>query len=368
MYLKKAKTIVIKIGSSIIIDENKKIRKKWLTEFAKDIKDLLKQKKNVILVSSGAIALGCKKLNLSKQNIKLDKSQAVASIGQIELMNLFNKIFSSKKINLSQILLTLEDTEKRRRAINAKRTFENLFELGFVPVVNENDSIATTEIKYGDNDRLASRVAQISGADCLVLLSDVDGLYTQNPKLFKNSQLIKEIKNIDSDIEKIATKSIGQHGTGGMKTKIEAAKICQLSGCMMVIANGLLERPIKKIIEKNKCTWFLPKISKLDARKKWIIGSVSPKGELVIDDGAINALKKGKSLLAAGIKKVNGTFSKGDHIKILDKNLKEYARGLSSFSSEETVKIQGQHSNKITELLGYISKSEVVHKDDMVEV
>jgi glutamate 5-kinase len=368
MYLKKSKTIVIKIGSSIIIDENKKIRKKWLTEFAKDIKDLLKQKKNVILVSSGAIALGCKKLNLSKQNIKLDKSQAVASIGQIELMNLFNKIFSSKKINLSQILLTLEDTEQRRRAINAKRTFENLFELGFVPVVNENDSIATTEIKYGDNDRLASRVAQISSADCLVLLSDVDGLYTQNPKLFKNSKLIKEIKNIDLDIEKIATKSISEHGTGGMKTKIEAAKICQLSGCMMVIANGLLERPIKKIIEKNKCTWFLPRVSKLDARKKWIIGSVSPKGELVIDDGAINALKKGKSLLAAGIKKVNGKFNKGDHIKILDKNLKEYARGLSSFSSEETIKIQGQHSNKINELLGYISKSEVVHKDDMVEI
>ena len=368
MYLKKSKTIVIKIGSTILIDEKRIIRKKWLAEFAKDIKDLLDQKKNIILVSSGAIALGCKKLNLNKKNLKIDKSQAIASVGQIELMNLFNKIFSSKKINLSQILLTLEDTEQRRRAINAKRTFENLFELGFVPVVNENDSIATTEIKYGDNDRLASRVAQISGADCLVLLSDVDGLYTQNPKLFKNSQLIKEIKNIDSDIEKIATKSIGQHGTGGMKTKIEAAKICQLSGCKMVIANGLLERPIKKIIEKNKCTWFLPKISKLDARKKWIIGSVSPKGELIIDDGAINALKKGKSLLAAGIKKVNGTFSKGDHIKILDKNLKEYARGLSSFSSEETIKIQGQHSNKISELLGYISKSEVVHKDDMVEI
>ena len=368
MYLKKSKTIVIKIGSSIIIDENRKIRKKWLTEFAKDIKDLLNQKKNVILVSSGAIALGCKKLNLSKQNIKLDKSQAVASIGQIELMNLFNKIFSLKKINLSQILLTLEDTEQRRRAINAKRTFENLFELGFVPVVNENDSIATTEIKYGDNDRLASRVAQISSADCLVLLSDVDGLYTKNPKLFKNSKLIKEIKNINLDIEKIATKSISEHGTGGMKTKIEAAKICQLSGCMMAIANGLSERPIKKIIEKNKCTWFLPKVSKLDARKKWIIGSVSPKGELVVDDGAINALKKGKSLLAAGIKKVNGKFNKGDHIKILDKNLIEYARGLSSFSSEETIKIKGQHSNKINELLGYISKSEVVHKDDMVEI
>jgi len=368
MHLNKSKTIVIKIGSSIIIDENKKIRKKWLTEFAKDIKNLLKQKKNVILVSSGAIALGCKKLNLSKQNLKIDKSQAVASIGQIELMNLFNKIFSLEKINLSQILLTLEDTEQRRRAINAKRTLENLFELEFVPVVNENDSIATTEIKYGDNDRLASRVAQISSADCLILLSDVDGLYTQNPKLFKNSKLIKEIKNIDLDIEKIATKSISEHGTGGMKTKIEAAKICQLSGCKMVIASGLVERPIKKIIEKNKCTWFLPKVSKLDARKKWIIGSISPKGELIIDGGAINALKKGKSLLAAGIRKVNGKFNKGDHIKILDKNLKEYARGLSSFSSEEIIRIQGQHSNKIDEILGYISKSEVVHKDDMVEI
>ncbi len=368
MYLKKSKTIVIKIGSSIIIDKNKKIRKRWLAEFAKDIKDLLKQKKNIILVSSGAIALGCKKLNLSKQNLKIDKSQAIASIGQIELMNLFNKIFSSKKINLSQILLTLEDTEQRRRAINAKRTFENLFELGFIPVVNENDSIATTEIKYGDNDRLASRVAQISGADCLVLLSDVDGLYTKNPKLFSNSKLIKEIKNIDLNIEKIATKSISEHGTGGMKTKIEAAKICQLSGCLMVIANGLLERPIKQIIKKNKCTWFLPKVSKLDARKKWIISSVSPKGELIIDEGAISALKKGKSLLAAGIKKINGKFNKGDHIKIMDISLKEYARGLSSFSSEEINKIKGQHSNKINALLGYISKSEVVHKDDMVEV
>ena len=368
MYLENSKTVVIKIGSSLLINEKKIIRKKWLSEFAKDIKHLKDENKNIILVSSGAIALGCKKLNLSKKNLKLDKSQAVASIGQIELMNLFNKIFSSKKINISQILLTLEDTEQRRRAINAKRTFDNLFKLGFVPVVNENDSIATTEIKYGDNDRLASRVAQISSADCLILLSDVDGLYTKNPKINKNAQLIKEIKNIDINIEKIAKKSIGEHGTGGMKTKIDAAKVCQLSGCSMAIANGTYLRPIKKILENNECTWFLPKISKLDARKKWIISSISPKGELVIDDGAINALKKGNSLLAAGIKKVNGKFNKGDHIKILDKNMKEYARGLSSFTSDEISKIQGQHSNKINELLGYISKSEVVHKDDMVEV
>ena len=368
MLLNKSKTVVVKIGSSLLIDQNNQIRKKWLSGFSADIKDLINQKKNVIIVSSGAIALGCKKLKLKKSSLKIDKSQAVASIGQIELMNLLNKIFSVKKVNLSQMLLTLEDTEQRRRAINAKRTFQNLFQLGFVPVVNENDSIATSEIKYGDNDRLASRVAQISNADCLVLLSDVDGLYTKNPKLFKDSKLIKEIKTIDDKINKIAKKSISNYGTGGMKTKIEAAKICQLSGCSMVIANGLVERPIKKILEKNNCTWFLPKISKLDARKKWIISSVSPKGDLIIDEGAINALKNGKSLLAAGIKKVHGIFKKGDHIRILDKNLIEYARGLSSFSSKEINKIQGQHSKKINDLLGYITKSEVVHKDDMVEI
>ena len=368
MYLKNSKIIVIKIGSSLLIDENKKIRKKWLSEFSKDIKDLLNQNKRIIIVSSGAIAMGCKKLNLSKKNLKLDKSQAVASIGQIELMNLFTETFLKNKINISQILLTLEDTEQRRRALNAKRTFENLFQLNFVPIVNENDSIATSEIKYGDNDRLASRVAQISSADSLILLSDVEGLYTTNPKINKNAKLIKEIKNIDKNIEQISTKSVGEHGTGGMKTKIDAAKICQLSGCIMAIANGLPLRPIKKIIEKNNCTWFLPKISKLDARKKWIISSISPKGQLIIDDGAKEALTKGKSLLAAGIKKVLGKFNKGDHIKIIDKDYKEFARGLSSFSSDEVLKIMGHHSNKIQDLLGYISKSEVVHKDDMVEI
>jgi glutamate 5-kinase len=200
------------------------------------------------------------------------------------------------------------------------------------------------------------------------LLSDVDGLYTQNPKIYKDARLLKVIKNIDQNIEKIAKKSISTHGTGGMKTKIDAAKICQLSGCKMAIANGLSSRPIKKIINENNCTWFLPKISKLDARKKWIISSVSPKGELFIDDGAKQALKKGKSLLATGIKKISGKFKKGDHIKIKDKQNNEYARGLSSFSSEEILKIMGHHSKEIEKLLGYISKSEVVHKDDMVEV
>ena len=368
MYLKNSKTIVIKIGSSLLIDNNMKIRQKWISEFTKDIKELQNQNKKIIIVISGAIALGCKKLGLEKKNLKLDQSQAVASIGQIELMNLFKKNFSKKKINLSQILLTLEDTEQRRRAINAKRTINNLFALNFIPVVNENDSTATSEIKYGDNDRLASRVAQISGADCLILLSDVDGLYTKNPKVFKDGKLIKEIKKIDKYIEQMANKRTGVYGSGGMKTKIDAAKICQLSGCSMAIANGLSLRPIKKILKNNNCTWFLTKVSKLDARKKWIISSVSPKGEVVIDDGAIEALKSGKSLLAAGIKKVNGKFNKGDHIKILNKNLIEYARGLSSFNSSEIALIKGRHSNKIEGILGYVTKSEIVHKDDMVEV
>ena len=425
MYLKKSKTIVIKIGSSIIIDKNKKIRKKWLTEFAKDIKDLLKQKKNVILVSSGAIALGCKKLNLSKQNIKIDKSQAVASIGQIELMNLFSETFTKFKLNISQILLTLEDTEERRRSLNAKRTFENLFDLDFIPVVNENDTIATTEIKYGDNDRLASRVAQITNADTLILLSDVDGLYTKNPKIYKNAKLIRKINNIKKDLKEIYIKGVNEYGSGGMQTKIEAAKICQLSGCSMIIANGLYLNPISRIIEKNNkkkdlkeiyikgvneygsggmqtkieaakicqlsgCsmiianglylnpisriiekknfTMFKPKVSKLDARKKWIISSVAPKGAIIIDDGAKQALKSGKSLLAAGIKKVSGKFKKGDHIKVLDKKNSECARGLSSFTSDEVIKIMGHHSNEIEKLLGYVSKSEVIHKDDMVEI
>ena len=368
MYLKNSKKIVIKIGSSLLVDQEKKVRKKWLSSFAKDIKKLRSNNKKVIIVSSGAIALGCKKMNYNKKNLKLDKSQAIASIGQIELMNLFLETFSKYKLNISQILLTLEDTEKRRRSLNAKRTLENLFDLDFIPIVNENDTIATSEIKYGDNDRLASRVAQISNADTLILLSDVDGLYSKNPKLYKDARIIKKVENINDDLIDINFKGINELGSGGMNTKIEAAKICQLSGCNMIISNGLYLNPINRIIKKDNYTLFKPKVSKLDARKKWIIGSVSPKGEIIIDEGAKKALKNGKSLLAAGIKKINGKFDKGDHIKILDKSNKECARGLCSFSSIEVKKILGHHSKDIEKILGYTTKSEVVHKDDMVEI
>ena len=367
MYLKNSKIIVIKIGSSLLVDNKKKIRKKWLSSFANDLKKLKSKNKKIIIVSSGAIALGCKKMNIEKKNLKLDKSQAIASVGQIELMNLFSQTFSKFKLNISQILLTLDDTEERRRSINAKRTFENLFNLDYIPIVNENDTIATSEIKYGDNDRLASRVAQITNADTLILLSDVDGLFTKNPKIFKDAKLIKKVNDLDKDIKNINIKGITEFGKGGMITKIEAAKICNLAGCNMIIANGLYLNPINQIEKKNNCTLFISKISKLHARKKWIISSISPKGELIIDDGAKKALINGKSLLAAGIKKVSGKFNKGDHIKIIDIKNNEFARGLSSFSSEEIVKIIGCHSNEIEKILGYVSKSEVVHKDDMVK-
>jgi len=368
MYINKSKKIVIKIGSSILIDKKGKPKKTWLRKFVKDIKFLIKRKKQVVIVSSGAIALGCEYLKINKRGLKIDKSQAVASIGQIELMNYYKKIFDKSKIKISQILLTLDDTEQRRRSINARRTIDNLLTMGIVPIVNENDTTATTEIKYGDNDRLAARVSQIISADCLILLSDVDGLYTDNPKKNKKTKLIKIVKEIDENIKRYATRTENLYGSGGMRTKIEAAKICQLSGCYMAIANGNYINPIKKIIENQKCTWFLPRISKLDARKQWIIGSVAPKGEVIIDQGAIKAINNGKSILPAGVKKINGSFEKGDHILVKDQNNNECARGLTSFSSIEIEKIKGSHSSKIKNILGYSSREEIIHKDDLVKV
>jgi len=368
MYIHNSKKIVIKIGSSILVDEKGKPKKLWLKEFAKDIKFLIKKNKQIVIVSSGAIAMGCEYLGIKKKILKVDKSQAVASIGQIELMDFYKRIFDKNKIKISQILLTLDDTEQRRRSINAKRTIDNLLKMGIVPIVNENDTTATTEIKYGDNDRLAARVSQIIGADCLILLSDVEGLYTDNPKKNKKAQLIKLVREINEKIKKYASKTENYYGSGGMKTKIEAAKICQLAGCYMAIANGNYINPIKKIIENKKCTWFLPKISKLDARKQWIIGSIAPKGEVIIDQGAVKAINNGKSLLPAGVQKINGIFEKGDHILIKDESSKERGRGISSFSSLEIEKIKGSHSSEIKNILGYSSREEIIHKDDLVRL
>ena len=364
MYLNNAKIIILKIGSSNLVDSKGKLKEKWLQSLAEDIKKLKKKGKKFVIVSSGAIALGKNYLKVKQKNIKIEMSQALASIGQIHLTNIYRKIFEKNKIKIGQILISLDDTEQRRRAINAKRTFENLFKLGAVPIVNENDTTATSEIKYGDNDRLAARVAQIIGANILVIFSDVNGLYSSS----ENKKVIKEVNNVDEKIYSFVRNKKNYYGSGGMKTKLEAAKICMNAGCYMAIANGKHINPLSKLLKENICTWFLPKVSTLDARKKWIISSIGSNGKIYIDNGALRALRNGKSLLSAGITKVEGVFSKGDNILIVDNDGKESARGLTSFSSEEINKIKGLKSDQIEKILGYSSKSEIVHRDDMVKL
>jgi glutamate 5-kinase len=289
-------------------------------------------------------------------------SQAIAAIGQIHLAGEFQKLFDKFRIKTGQILISPDDTEQRRRAINVRRTFDNLFKLNAIPIVNENDSTATTEIKYGDNDRLAARVAQIIGADCLIIFSDVDGLYDKS----KSKKIVKKIENIDDKITSLIEKTKNNYGSGGIVTKLDAAKICMNSGSHMFIANGKKDYPISSMIKKNKFTHFFPKISSLDAKKKWIIGSLNSSGTIKIDSGASKALRNGKSLLAAGVIKIDGIFNKGENVFIIDQNNNQLARGLSSFSSEEINKIKGKQSKDIEKILGYLSKSEIIHKDDMV--
>ena len=363
MQINKAKKIVIKLGSTTIVDSKGKFKKKWLLSLIQDIKKLRKNNQEIVIVSSGSIALGQNYLQIKSKKVTLEMSQAVASVGQIHLINEFQKLFEKNEITIGQILITPDDTEQRRRALNARRTFENLFKLKAIPIVNENDTTATSEIKYGDNDRLAARVAQIVGADLLIIFSDVDGLYE---KKSNKKNLIREVNTVDKKIFSLVEKTVNSYGSGGMFTKLEAAKICMNAGCNMLIANGKKFNPIQQIITKKMYTWFKPKISNLDARKKWRISSLSSSAKIYIDQGASKALKSGKSLLPAGIIKIIGNFKKGDNILIVDANNIDVARALSSFTSEEINKIKGLQSNQIENILGYASKSEIVHKDDIV--
>ena len=361
MLIENSKKIVLKLGSSTVVDSKGLFKKKWVSSLIKDIKKYGKNK-DFVIVSSGAIALGQKHLKIKKKRIKLEMSQAIAAIGQIHLAGEFQKLFDKYKIKTGQILISPDDTEQRRRAINVKRTFDNLFKLKAVPIVNENDSTATTEIKYGDNDRLAARVSQIIGADILIIFSDVDGLYDKS----KSKKIVKNVRHIDEKITSLIEKTKNNYGSGGIITKLDAAKICMNSGCHMFIANGKKENPISNMIKNEKFTHFFPKVSSLDAKKKWIIGSLSSNGAIKIDDGASKALRNGKSLLAAGITRIDGFFSKGENVLVLDQNNNQLARGLSSFSSDEINKIKGKQSREIEKILGYLSKTEIIHKDDMV--
>ncbi len=361
MLIENSKKIVIKLGSSTVVDNKGKFKRKWVTSLIKDIKKYGSGKKFVI-VSSGAIALGQKYLKIKKKKIKLEMSQAIAAIGQIHLAGEFQKLFDSFKIKSGQILISPDDTEQRRRALNVRNTFDNLFKLKAIPIVNENDTTATAEIKYGDNDRLAARVAQIIGADTLIILSDVDGLYN------KSKNILKAVTKIDEKIYSLSDSSKNSYGSGGISTKLDAAKICMNSGCHMFLANGNKDNPLKRMLKNKIFTHFIPKISSLDARKKWIISSLNSSGIIYIDEGAAKALLNGKSLLAAGIVKVKGNFEKGENILIVDQNENQLARGLSSFNSTEIQKIKGKHSKEIDKILGYFSKSEIIHKDDMVKL
>jgi glutamate 5-kinase len=363
MLIKNSKRVVIKLGSSTVVDNKGKFKKHWVASLIKDISKY-KSKNDLVIVSSGAIALGQNYLKIKKKKIKLEMSQAIAAVGQIHLAGEFQKLFDKNKIKTGQILISPDDTEQRRRALNVRRTFDNLFKLKAIPIVNENDTTATAEIKYGDNDRLAARVAQIIGADTLIILSDVDGLYDKS----KKKSVIKTVTKIDASINALIDDRKNSYGSGGIATKLDAARICINSGCHMFIGNGKKNNPISNMIKNKIYTHFVPKISSLDARKKWIISSLNSSGKIYIDRGAAKALNAGKSLLAAGIIKIEGIFEKGENILIIDENNKNLARGLSSFTSLEINKIKGKQSKDIENILGYLSKSEIIHKDDMVKL
>lgn len=354
--------IIIKIGSSLIIDEENAVNDLFLDEISKDILSLEKKGIKTLIVSSGAIELGKIDLNKSKNKLNLSESQAASSIGQIKLINAWKIALKKFGLNAAQILITAEDTENRKRFLNARSTIEELIEEKYIPVINENDTVATSEIKYGDNDRLAARIAGMVSADCLIILSNVDGLFDTNPSDI-NAKLIKNVKIIDDKIISMA-EGANKLGRGGMITKLEAAKIATQSGCHMIISSGRIENPILSALDGTQGTFFHSNTKSLTALKSWISGSIKPTGSINIDTGANSALKDGKSLLSAGIISIEGKFEKGDTL-IVRSQEKEVARGLTNFNSIDLVKIIGKKSEEIEDILGYFDRMEVIHRNNL---
>jgi len=362
-----SKRLIIKIGSALLVDEKTgKIRNNWLTGLAKEIANLKSQGTSVVVVSSGAIAVGRSHLELSSGILALEQKQASAATGQIRLAHAWQEALAHHNITVAQILLTPSDTEERRRHLNARATIETLLNLGAIPVINENDTVATEEIRYGDNDRLAARVAQMISADTLILLSDVDGLYDGDPQKHSEAKLILEVHNITPQIEAMAGNSSSTYSSGGMVTKLEAAKIAMAAGCSMAIVDGKAADIIERLKAGSSCTWFIPKSEPLTARKRWIAGSVTSSGSITIDRGALDALKLGKSLLPAGVQDVEGSFERGDvvSIRVIDGEI--IGLGLSAYSSEDALLICGRKSRDIEGILGYRGRDEMVHRDDLV--
>lgn len=364
--LEKHRRIVIKIGSALLVDRKTGLKKGWLDAMCADIAALRAKGVEVLVVSSGAIALGRTVLNLPAGALKLEESQAAAAVGQITLARAWSESLSTDQIIAGQILLTLGDTEERRRYLNARATVNQLLKLGSVPIINENDTVATTEIRYGDNDRLAARVATMVGADLLVLLSDIDGLYTAPPHLDPEARFLEAIAAITPEIEAMAGGAASELSRGGMRTKIDAGKIATTAGCAMIIASGKPEHPLKAIEAGARSSWFAPSGSPVTARKTWIAGQLLPAGSIAIDAGAETALRSGKSLLPAGVRQVTGTFSRGDTIAILGASGREIARGLAGYDADEARQIAGKKSAEIAAILGYAGRAAMVHRDDMV--
>jgi glutamate 5-kinase len=362
-----AKRVVVKVGSSLLVDSDKgRLNRAWLESLAADVAASRKRGQEVILVSSGAIALGRRHLTLGTGRLKLEESQAAAAVGQIRLAHAYKELLDVHEITVAQILLTLGDTEQRRRYLNARGTLNTLLSLGAVPLINENDTVATAEIRYGDNDRLAARVAQMVGADCLVLLSDIDGLYTANPNLDPDAQFIARVLEITPAIEAMAGGSGSDMGSGGMQTKIAAAKIAVAAGCHLCISLGSVENPLQRIAEGARCTWFMPSSTPLATRKQWIAGTLKPAGAISVDDGAVRALMGGKSLLPAGVTRAVGRFDRGDTVSIVGPDGTEIGRGICAYSDVDAARIIGRKSADIEKVLGFRGRDEIVHRDDLV--
>ncbi len=364
--LSEAKHIVVKIGSALLVDrETGKLRADWLQTLAADVATLQKRGASVILVSSGSIALGRGVLGLASDDLPLEQAQAAAAVGQIRLARAYEEALTPLGMTTAQVLVTLEDTTDRRRYLNMRATLMQLLAFGVVPIVNENDTIATDEIRYGDNDRLAAQIAVTTGADQLVLLSDVDGFYTANPAEQADAKRFDTIETITPEIEAMAGDAGSGLSKGGMKTKLMAAKTATNGGCAMVICKGLVEHPLSALECGAAATWFLPQSDPQGARKRWI-GAMKPRGRLVVDSGAARALAQGKSLLPAGVRRVEGDFQRGDPVAITDPQGTQLAIGLTRYTAEEARLIKGHKSKDIEQLLGYAGRAVLIHRDDMV--
>jgi len=358
--------IVVKVGSSLLIDADAgRVRQTWLASLVDDIAALHREGRDILVVSSGAIALGRSVLRLPKRSLKLEESQAAAAVGQIELARTWSEALVRHGIGAGQILVTLGDTEERRRYLNARSTIAKLLEWRAVPVINENDTVATNEIRYGDNDRLAARVATMASADLLVLLSDVDGLYDAPPGQSATAQLIPVVERITPEIEAMAGAAPSQLSRGGMQTKIEAAKIATTAGTHMVIGSGRVDHPLRAIASTAPKTWFLTPGNPVTSRKKWIAGSLEPKGTLTIDAGAVAALRRGNSLLPVGVIRVDGQFARGDAVIVRGPDGAEIGRGLVAYDAADAEKLKRRPSGDILLLLGIEGRAEMIHRDDL---